>query len=418
MNQGKKQQNLKQDQSQEINIIHNETIPYTEAEESDQADGGFPQVQDGGCAVKELSELGWNDAWSDTWTQWLDGLNEAVARRFAGELVPARVSLAHKHLYRVISADGEWLAELSGQARAGMLTLSDWPCVGDWVAIAPRQAEGRATIAGVLPRRSLFARKVAGNRRDAQVVAANADVALLVTAMTSDFEPRRLERYAALAWDSGAMPAVVLTKADAAEDPAAFAAEAMRTVPGADVFAVSAHTGAGLDRLQALLAPGTTVVLVGSSGVGKSTLANALAGGEHMATQTVRESDGKGRHTTTHRELLPLSGGAWLIDTPGMREVGMIAVDGGSGLAHTFEDIEALASDCRFSNCSHRHEPGCAVQQAIALGELEAERLKGYHKLQREIAYMRRSEEAQLKRQQANSVKKLTKTFNTSSKRS
>ncbi|MFW5436533.1 ribosome small subunit-dependent GTPase A [Paenibacillus apiarius] len=423
MNPLKKQHNLKQaqNQSQATDIVNNETTPYTEAAqaaEAEQAGSGFPQAQDGGRAVKEIAALGWDDAWSDTWTAWLDGLSEAVVRRFAGELVPARVSLAHKHMYRVISADGEWLAELSGQARAGMLALSDWPCVGDWVAIAPRPAEGRATIAGVLPRRSLFARKVAGNRRDAQVVAANADVALLVTAMTSDFEPRRLERYAALAWDSGAMPAVVLTKADAAEDPAAFVAEAMRTVPGADVFAVSALTGAGLERLQALLAPGTTVVLVGSSGVGKSTLANALAGGERMATQAVRENDGRGRHTTTHRELLPLSGGAWLIDTPGMREVGMIAVDGGSGLEHAFEDIEALASACRFSNCSHQHEPGCAVQEAIASGELEAERLRGYHKLQREIAYMRRSEAAQLKRQHANSAKKTAKTPNSSGKRS
>ncbi|WP_197258757.1 ribosome small subunit-dependent GTPase A [Paenibacillus dendritiformis] len=257
----------------------------------------------------------------------------------------------------------------------------------------------------MLPRRSLFARKVAGNRPEAQVVAANADVALLVTSMTTDFEPRRLERYAALAWDSGAMPFIVLTKADAAGDADAFIAQAELAAPGADVFAVSALTGAGLERLRARLAPGTTVVLVGSSGVGKSTLANALAGGERMATQEVRVSDGKGRHTTTHRELLPLEGGAWLIDTPGMREVGMTAADH-DGLSSAFEDIEALAAACRFHDCAHGDEPGCAVNAAIASGELEAGRLASYRKLLREEARMRREEKIRLRRLEAKGARK------------
>lgn len=314
--------------------------------------------------VQNLQDLGFDEAWSRTWESWIQELQESTARRYAGQLVPARVALAHKHLYRVVSAEGEWLAELSGQARAGMALLSDWPTVGDWVAVAPRQAEGRATIVGVLPRRSTFGRKVAGGRRDTQIVAANADLALLVTSMSRDFEPRRLERYAALAWDSGAMPAVVLTKVDEADDPELFEAQAMQAVPGVDVYRVSAMTGEGMDELRARIAPGMTVVLVGSSGVGKSTLANALTGTEQMLTQAARSDDDRGRHTTTHRELLRLQGGAWLIDTPGMREVGMTAIDS-EGLSNTFEDIESLAEQCRFSDCSSSIAFCCSVRIAV-----------------------------------------------------
>lgn len=367
-------------------------------------------------AIKNLHDLGFDEAWANIWESWLNELPESAARRFADQLVPARVVLAHKHLYRVMGVDGEWLAELSGQARAGMATLSDWPTVGDWVAVAPRPAEGRATIVGVLPRRSMFGRKVAGGRRDTQIVAANADLALLVTSMSRDFEPRRLERYAALAWDSGAMPAVVLTKADEADDPELFEAQAMQAVPGVDVFRVSAMTGEGMDDLRARIAPGMTVVLVGSSGVGKSTLANALAGTDQMLTQAVRSDDDRGRHTTTHRELLRLQGGAWLIDTPGMREVAMTAIDS-EGLSHTFEDIESLAAQCKFSDCKHEREPGCAVRSAIDSGELDASRLRSYHKLQREIACMHRSENAQLARQYVQNNKKLSKLSNRASKR-
>jgi len=366
--------------------------------------------------VQDLQDLGFDEAWSSTWESWIQELQESTARRYASQLVPARVALAHKHLYRVVSADGEWLAELSGQARAGMALLSDWPTVGDWVAVAPRQAEGRATIVGVLPRRSTFGRKVAGGRRDTQIVAANADIALLVTSMSRDFEPRRLERYAALAWDSGAMPAVVLTKSDEADDPELFEAQAMQAVPGVDVYRVSAMTGEGMDELRARIAPGMTVVLVGSSGVGKSTLANALTGTEQMLTQAARSDDDRGRHTTTHRELLRLQGGAWLIDTPGMREVGMTAIDS-EGLSNTFEDIESLAEQCRFSDCKHEREPGCAVREAIRTGELDSNRLRGYQKLQREIAYMRRSENAQLARQHVQNNKKLSKLSSRPNKR-
>lgn len=347
-----------------------------------------------------LAELGWDDAWERTWRDWQAELNETAARRYGASLVPARVALAHKGLYRVWGAGGEWLAEPSGLVRAQWLAPSDYPAVGDWVAVAPRAGEGRATIAGVLPRRGMFARKVAGKRHDAQVIAANADIALLATAMGADFEPRRLERYAALAYDSGAMPVVVLTKADAIADAgeiAAYVAQAMSAVPGAEVFPVSSVTGDGLEALRTLLRPGVTCVLVGSSGVGKSTLVNALMGTAHMATQAIREDDGKGRHTTTHRELVSLPAGAWLIDTPGMREVGIAmsnsSNDSGQGITQAFEEVEQFAEACRFSDCTHDREPGCAVQAALASGELDSERWQAYRKLQRELAYMKRSED-------------------------
>ncbi|WP_261378159.1 ribosome small subunit-dependent GTPase A [Paenibacillus agilis] len=362
-----------------------------------------------------LEALGWDESWDAAWRAWEESVPEAVHRRYGEAWVPARVAQSHKRLYRVIGAGGEWLAEPSGQARASMLTPADWPAVGDWVAVVPRPADGRAVLVGVLPRRTRFARKVAGSRSDAQVVAANANTALLVTSMTSDFEPRRLERYAALAYDSGTMPAVVLTKADAVADAAeesAFVAQAMQAVPGADVFTVSAQNGTGMDRLLAYLAPGSTVVLVGSSGVGKSTLANALTGSTRMATQAVREDDNRGRHTTTHRELMALPNGAWLIDTPGMREVGLTTgtdEESGLGISHTFQDVESFAEQCRYRDCRHEREPGCAILAAIETGELESNRLQAYRKLQRELAYADRREKEQAKRVMNEAAKKLSK---------
>lgn len=254
------------------------------------------------------------------------------------------------------------------------------PCVGDWVELRETQ------IVAVVPRRTLFARKAAGPGVDVQPIAANVDIAFLVMAMDHDFSLRRLERYLVLTRESGARPVVLLTKADLASDVAGRVAAARAVVEEGDVLAIAAPRGDGLEAVRQHLTPGVTAVLLGSSGAGKSTLTNALLGVERMATQEVREADSKGRHTTTHRELLELPGGAYLIDTPGMRELQLWASE--ETVSATFGDVEHWATRCRFADCSHLNEPGCAVRQAVADGLLDPERLDSLHKLRKEAAYL------------------------------
>nr|MBA3812403.1 ribosome small subunit-dependent GTPase A [Caulobacteraceae bacterium] len=242
----------------------------------------------------------------------------------------------------------------------------------------------------VLPRRTAFTRKAAGPGGGVQVVAANVDVAFLTASLGGDPNPRRLERYLASAWQSGATPVVLLTKADLCPDLDAAVASIERLAAGAPVHALSALTRQGLEALNAYLMPGRTAVMVGSSGAGKSTLLNALLGSERMVTQAIREQDGRGRHTTSHRELILLPGGGLLLDTPGMRELGLW--DSEEGLAATFEDIEALAAGCKFSDCAHGAEPGCAVRAAIAQGVLDEARLRSHQKLQRELDHLQSKE--------------------------
>jgi ribosome biogenesis GTPase len=312
---------------------------------------------------------------------WDDRLATALATEAPG-LVPARVLTEERGLYLVAGATGEGPASASGRLRhdAELDPSAGWPAVGDWVALEPGGGEHRL-IQRVLPRRSAVVRRSPTDRRlPAQVLAANVDVVFVVTSMNADFNLRRLERYLAVAWESGATPVVLLSKSDLADDAAGFLLAAAATAPGVEVIAVSAVTGEGLDLVRAHLGPGRTVVFTGSSGVGKSSIVNALAGAPLLETAAIREDDARGRHTTTRRQLIRLAEGL-LIDTPGLRELGVVDTE---GVATAFDDVEAVAATCRFNDCQHRSEPGCAVRAALGDGSLSADRFDAYTKLQRE----------------------------------
>ena len=325
---------------------------------------------------------------------WSDALRHDFAPFAARDLIPGRVTVQQRGHYGLVTDLGELTGQISGRF-AHEAQSGGFPAVGDWVAVAARPTEHAATIHAVLPRRTAFVRRAADSLATEQVVAANVDVALLVASMNADLNQRRLERYLATAWQSGAMPVVVLTKADLADDPEAEVAAAESVAFGSPVLAVSAVTGVGMDALAALLKPGETAVLVGSSGVGKSSLVNALAGEMLMDTGAIRQGDDHGRHTTTHRELIRLPSGALILDTPGMRELGLLDAD--DGLSATFEDVEAIAESCRFSDCHHGNEPGCAVRAALESGELDPGRWKSFNKLQRELAFQARKEDPRMR---------------------
>ena len=295
-------------------------------------------------------------------------------------LIPGRVAAQHRGGYVLYTEEGETPAELAGELRHAALGLGELPAVGDWVAARP--ARDLATIHAVLPRRTGFSRKVAGDRTAEQVLAANIDAVFLVSGLDGDFNQQRLERYLTMAWESGAQPVVVLSKADLCAAVELRVAEVEAVAIGVPVHPVNALGGEGVDQLEGYFAGNRTVALLGSSGVGKSTLVNRLTSRELQRTQEVRD-DGRGRHTTTRRELIPLPGGGFVLDTPGLRELQLW--DGAAGLGQTFEDVEALARECRFSDCRHESEPGCAVKRALADGSLSAERFASYRKLEREL---------------------------------
>ena len=328
------------------------------------------------------------------------GWNEYWARQFDPFLpqacIPARVTCEHREAYDVVCEFGEMRAEISGRFRHEHEDHAQWPAVGDWVAISPRPGEGAATIHGVLPRLSRFSRKAAGERTQEQVVAANVDITFLVAGLDGDFNLRRMERYLAVAWDSGARPVIVLNKADLCPDIAAQISEVESVAFGTRIVPVSAASGQGVEDLRAMLPPGVTGAFLGSSGVGKSSLVNALLGRARQTTRSVRADDSRGRHTTTSRELVLLPSGGLIIDTPGMRELQIWRDE--DGLETAFPDVEALVAQCRFADCTHAGEPGCAIRTALDDGTLKRERYRSYTKLQREIQYqtLRQDQSARL----------------------
>jgi len=329
----------------------------------------------------DLTQLGWNAR-----------LDAAFAPHAAERLVPGRIVLEHTHIYRVMTAEEDLLARVSGRLRHRALARVDFPAVGDWVAVEPAAQGGDARILAVLPRRSRFSRRAAGDATEEQVVAANIDTVFLVAGLDGDFNPRRIERYLVVASESGASPVIVLNKADVAEHAEEMAAAVRASAAGVPVHTVSCRVPESLDVLRQYLGHGETGALLGSSGVGKSTIVNRLIGHDLLRTHDVRESDSRGRHTSTARQLVLLPGGGVLIDTPGMRELQLW--DTGDVTSAAFDDVDALAGACRFRDCRHLQEPGCAVRAAVDAGTLSSGRFESYHKLQAEQAHQARQLDA------------------------
>lgn len=325
-----------------------------------------------------LKDLGWDAFFANAFEPYA-----------ADNLIPARVSARHHGPCELMTERGQM-----GGVPAGKLSEDELPAVGDWVAVRPVDGERKAVIEAVLPRRTSFTRKEAWQRTVAQVVAANVDTVFVVTAFGFDLNPRRLERYLTAAWDSGSAPVVVVNKSDTVDEPEVDLLEVEPVTMGVPVHAVSAVSGEGLETLDPYLQSGQTIALLGSSGVGKSTLVNRFAGRELLATAQT-SAGGRGRHTTSHRELVPLPAGGVLLDTPGMRELQLWADE--EVLDTTFSEISELAAQCRFSDCAHEQEPGCAIQKALNDGTLSRERWDSYCKLQRELRALAIRKDARLR---------------------
>lgn len=325
--------------------------------------------------MRKLEEYGWNEE-----------LEKQFKKLAVDGREPARIMVEQKGMYGLITEKGLLQGEVSGRFRYEAAGLDAFPAVGDWAVVEPRPGEDRATIHAILPRRSKFSRKVAGALTQEQIVAANFDNIFIINSLNKDLNLRRLERYLTMAWESGGSPVLVLSKMDLCDDAASRLREVEAIAFGVPVHAVSAVNGEGMEELKGYLKPGKTAVFLGSSGVGKSTLTNQLAGKEIMDVNGIREDDSKGRHTTTFRQLVVLPQGGIVIDTPGMRELQLWDAD--EGLQGAFEDIEGIAAGCRFADCRHESEPGCAVKQSIESGQLPAERLDSFRKLQKELAFL------------------------------
>src|SRR5262249_4262951 len=329
-----------------------------------------------------LAELGWDDALNAAYdASWRD--KEGVR--------PGRVAIEFNQIFRIYVDDGELDAVTAGRLKHRATSRAELPAVGDWVAVRKRASEDRGVIVAMLPRRSAFTRRAAGEPTGEQVVATNVDVVFIVMGLDGDYNPRRLERYLLMARESGASPAILLTKPDLCADLSARIREVTTLAGDVVVHVVNARAGEGVEPVRDHFAPGRTAALLGSSGVGKSTIINRLVGADIRRTQEVRATDSRGRHTTTHRELVMLPDGGLIIDTPGMRELQLW--DAADAVRETFDDIEAFAADCHFTDCRHRDEPRCAVKAAVAEGKLRADRLESYVKLQDELAKLARQQE-------------------------
>lgn len=351
-----------------------------------------------------LESLGWSSFFS-----------KSFESRWQEDYTVGRVALEHKHAYILYTEQGELSAEVTGKMRYQASGRQDFPAVGDWVVISLNEAENRATIHAVLPRKSKFSRKTVGTKTEEQIVATNIDTVFLISGLDGDFNLRRIERYLILVWESGANPVIILNKADLCDDVERCRQAVEEIALGVPIVVLSAVTNQGLDALTPYLSKGQTVALLGSSGVGKSTITNQLADRKVQAVQSVRQGDDRGRHTTTHRELIVLPSGGLLMDTPGMREIQIWTGD--EGIQETFADIKTLAMQCRFHDCKHEQEPGCAVQQALLDGTLDYQRFFSHQKLQKELDYVARKQDQKAYLAEKEKWKKITKSLRKKNKR-
>jgi len=352
------------------------------------------------AGMHDLRSLGWSEFFEGEFQPYRE------LGHFAG-----RVALEERGAYRLYTEQGELSAGVRGKLRFESESAADFPAVGDWVSVSKRERDGLPQIHAVLPRRSKFSRKAAGASAEEQVVAANVDTVFLVQGLDHDFNLRRLERYIVAAFESNAAPVVILSKADLCSDVEKKTAEAATVSSGTPVHAISSVSGQGLDQIDQYILPGVTVAFLGSSGAGKSTLINRIVGEEIQKTAEVREHDSRGRHTTTHRELIVLKTGGLLIDTPGMRELQFW--DASGSLGEAFSDIQAIAATCYFSNCSHQNEPGCAVREALEDGSLDRARYDSYAKMEKEMEYLDSRMDTKLHLKRKSREKKIHRAFRT-----
>ncbi|GIO29881.1 MULTISPECIES: ribosome small subunit-dependent GTPase A [Paenibacillus] len=331
--------------------------------------------------MTKLTQYGWSAYWNMEWSKEDRGIHQ-----------PGRITADFGQMYKVYTEEGEIWGEMSGKMKHELQHGGPVPAVGDWVELQMLEGEERGVILGVLDRKTNISRQKAGAKSaQEQLIAANVDILFLVTSLNDDYNPRRMERYLIMAWNSGVNPVILLSKADLCDDADIKAAEMEMIAPGVPVHVVSALENRGKEAVTGYLKEGVTVALTGSSGCGKSTIVNWLAETSTQRTQGIREDDSRGRHTTTHRQLFLLPQGGLMVDTPGMREL-QLYDDNGGGFEQAFADIESIGKACRFADCRHEREAGCAVRAAVEAGEIDAKRLQNYRKTQRELEFQMKKE--------------------------